>query len=429
MNVIFYVITIFQILEMIISYTKTKKIFTIQNVFFVGITLNFLLYLCNWSDLFVVPCQPITYLVIAGCELVVTIFDLIYLKKNTGSKDAEQSTLEFKIKRIRFGKIVINTSNIILLVCLILAMIENIITFGILFPFLNNIDSHKNSISILGTLWKVMYPIGLYCFYFEYKNDKKKNIFEYIIFIITTSYILIGSGGRFWPATSILSFLIFLLINKRKKMKIKNILVLSVFGFILLRLLLLMGMTRIPEDNSYMNLIGYNGPFCNTKFGDVLGWYYGYFPYSFYNLNLTLSNIQTNNLYTYGRFFITPFLYLTKTHKLFNLDYMTLALGVRIITNTSATVATAFFEFYADFGDLFILPMIFYVWCMHGFQSRKTLFSQGAYAYCLVILFFFNFYNVFSSGIPYTFLLLWYLFNKIFVIKKEESNEANYEKK
>ena len=57
---------------------------------------------------------------------------------------------------------------------------------------------------------------------------------------------------------------------------------------------------------------------------------------------------------------------------------------------------------------------------MNKWGTKKTLFAQGTYAYCLIIFFFFNFYNVFSSGIPYTFILLWYLFNKLMVVKRKE---------
>ncbi len=174
-------------------------------------------------------------------------------------------------------------------------------------------------------------------------------------------------------------------------------------------------MTRLQSTYTYMELIAYNGPLKNTIFSNVMSWFYGYFPYSFYNLNLTLQNIQTNGICTYGKFFVLPFLYATKLYKLTTLDYENLALAVRVITNTSATVATAFFEFYSDFGYLFFLPMMFYCFCMYKFQVRNTLFCQGVYSYCLVCLFLFNFYNIFSSGIPYTFILLWYLYNKLLV--------------
>ena len=184
--------------------------------------------------------------------------------------------------------------------------------------------------------------------------------------------------------------------------------------------LLEMGATRL-NVMTYKEKISYNGPFSNTFLGEAASWYYGYFPYSFYNLNLTLINIQSNHLYTYGQFFILPFLYVTKIYKLLGVGtYDELALSVRVIVNSGATVATAYFEFFADFGIFFILPIIFYLTMLHKLEIKNTVFSLGAYSYCILVWGFFCFYNVFSNGIPYTFMLLLFLVCKFFVVEMPE---------
>ena len=424
MSIFFYAVTIIQIIEICYSYKKTKRIISIPNVFFVGVSINFILYLCNWSSLFIVKCLPVTYMVIGGCTLVVVIFDLIYLKKNKNIVNSEPISLDLSIMRLRFGSIRIHFSTVVFLICFSCAAIENFMMYHTLFPFLYNIDSHKYSSAVFGTLWKALYPVGFFSFYFEQKRVVKKKIVSYIILLLTSIYLLIGGGSRFWTFVTILSFVFFYFINVRKNIKLKTVIFVVLVGTQILRVFLLMGMTRLQSAYTYMELIGYNGPFKNTIFSNAMSWFYGYFPYSFYNLNLTLQNIQNNGICTYGQFFMLPFLYLTKLYKLTSLDYSELALSVRVISNTSATVATAFFEFYSYFKYFFFLPMVFYCFCMYQFQSKNTLFSQGAYAYCLACLFLFSFYNVFSPGIPYTFILLWYLFNKLLIRKCPMQNSV-----
>ena len=423
MNLFFYFVTAIEIIELIFSFYKTRRIFTIHNMFFFGVTLNFILYLCNYSIYFTTPCQPITYLIISISQLMVTFFDLLYLNINIRKSKNPSVYLKWDIKSLKIGKRNISISSILFIVCLICSIIENIISYNTIFPFLSNIDSHKNSIAILGIIWKTFYPISLFCFYFEYIKGKKKSKLEYVLLSITVIYLLISAGVRFWSFISLISLFIFIkIINKDKIKKISfNKKIFIAIALVILAVIFInMGQTRLQSKYTYMNLIGYIGPLRNSLLGNVISWYYGYFPYSFHNLNLTLLNIENGALYTNGSFFIVPFLYLTKLHHFFNLDYTNLALSVRVITNTSATVATAFFEFYADFHYFFFLPILFYLLLIHRFEKGNTLFCLGAYSYSLVLLFLFNFYNVFSSGIPYTFFLCWWIFNKFIFYKREE---------
>lgn len=61
----------------------------------------------------------------------------------------------------------------------------------------------------------------------------------------------------------------------------------------------------LESKMTYADLIKYSGP--KDKLG-ILPWYYGYFPMSFANLDLTIKNIDKNNIRTYGLYTLRPIL-------------------------------------------------------------------------------------------------------------------------
>lgn len=423
MIVFFYFITVLEVIELIYSYIRTKKIFTVHTIFFVSIVLNFILYLCNWSSYFAISCQPLTFTIIIVAQILVMFFDFLMLFRT--SKDESFVDQSVRLKYFVIGRFKIYPSTVILLITLFLSLIENYIGYGSFFPFLKNVDSHKNTVPIIGTLWRSMYPIGLLSFIYEMKYDKK-NVISYMMVVLIFAFLLVGAGSRFWTFINFLTaFLFYFFLNKKKISKRSKIVIL-ISSVLVCSVFIIMGSARLQSGYSYEEAIGYNGPFKGTYFSYIFSWYYGYFPYSFYNLNLTLENIATNNLYTNGQFFIMPFLTTLKLHKIFSIpDYSDLALSVRVITNGSATVATAFFEFYADFQYLFFIPIAFYLFLFYLFERKNALFNKGAYCYFLICWGLFSFYNVISVGIPYTFLLLWFIFCKVFVCKEEENSDIN----
>ena len=420
--IVFIFSTIIEVIEMIYSFKRTHKFLTIQNVFFVSIIINFILYLCNWSSDFVVGCQPITYTVIIVTQVLVTITDFYYL-----SKPANQLNFCEKIKTIKFNGLFLSPSTILFIVCLLCGMAENYLTYGMLFPFLNSIDSHKNVVPIFGTIWRSLYPIALIYLIAEGKYKEKK-WYDFFFLIITALYLFISSGSRFWSVLSLCCAFFFWIKYKNPKIRFNKFILIILVIVILVIVMLNMGISRLTIY-SYEYKIGYKGPFAGTSFGETVSWYYGYFPYSFHNLNMTLMNISNNNRYTYGLFFILPVLYLTKTYKIFGLQsYNYYAMSVRIVTNTAATVATAFFEFYADFGPFFFIPILALLIVMNTLEKRKTIFSIGVFSYLLIIWYMFNFYNVISNGIPYTFMLFLFICNKFFVITIPSNKEQHKNK-
>lgn len=417
MLIFFIITTIFEIIELIFSYKKSKKIISVHSVFFFGIILNFILYLCNWSTFFSQKCSDLTFIIICTCQIIVIFCDVLYIFK----KKSKKSNLEIKYKPLLFNNSKkIYFSIIILTMCLCLVAVENYLSYHTIFPFFNNIDSHKSHLSIIGTAWKVLYPIGLLMFVMELKWERKSKLVWFYVILIS-AYILLGNGSRFWSVLNIATAVIYYLLTNKISFKkiIKISIPIIIFGFIILQ----MGLFRINNATmTYSQMIGYNGPFVGTPLENIAAWIYGYFPYSFYNLNLTLTNIETYELSTHGLFFIHPFLTTLKLHKLFGLpSYSDIALSIRVITNPAATVATAFFEFYSDFGILFFVPFTLFLIFLYELQRRDGIYFKAVFSYFLVCFFFFNFYNVISIGIPYTFLLVYTL---LYFLLKTKNNRG-----
>ena len=421
---LFNIITFFEIIEILYATKKTRQILSVHNVFFVSVVINFILYLQRWSTYFIQDCSYLTFSIIIVSQILVTSFDIINIKKEVHNQKYAITDYGFRVKKFLIGDFSFCASSAILLLCLLCSMAENYTSYGTLLPFLNDIDAHKNTVPIFGTIWRSLYPVGLIFFFLELRIYKK-HILSYLFLLSIIMYMLLSGGSRFWSVLSIGSAIIFYFVYCKPKIKIKTIMLFSFLAFLFIIVLLKMGYSRLTVM-TFEEKIGYIGPFANTSLGEVAAWYYGYFPYSFYNLNLTLSNIQENSLYTYGLFFLLPVLLVTKSYKIMDISsYDQIAMSVRVITNSSATVATAFFEFYADFGPLFFLSIIFYLWLLYSLRNSKSVFGAAGYSYLLLCWSLFNFYNVISNGIPYTMLLVLFVCCKLFIYKDKRININN----
>jgi len=189
-----------------------------------------------------------------------------------------------------------------------------------------------------------------------------------------------------------------------------------------------MGESRI-NTFTYAEVIRYCGPFVGTELGNLIAWFYGYFPYSFYNLNCTLLNIANNGLYTYGQFFLYPFVAFFKLAKLFGIDYEALNFSTRVIGNTAATVATGYYEFFADFGYFFPIGVLWLLFITKRFENKDNLFNLACYSYMCCVWILMSFVNVFTIGIAIYFFVFMYFINKYFVVGHEIILSANIMRK
>ena len=387
--------------------------FSVTNIFFLSVVVNFWLYLAGWSS-FITPCFDVTYYVVGMFQLLVICFSVL-----TEGKDFAVKNYVYDVKTLKLKNITIHWSRVFLVALIFLSAIENLYCSYSLFPFLSGIDTHVSVMPIVGPFMRAFTPIVYIFTFIDYKNTKSK--LTILLAGLTILYLLLGSGSRLWSLISLAVTFIFILFFTKKDREpiswssfVKGALVLLVcviFAYVV-------GEKRI-NGTQYSTLIDYRGPFSGTKFGELLSWYYGYFPFSFNNLNLSLQNIIESNLFTSGKFFFVPFNSILKISYFLPYTEESLQNFVRVVSLGSASVPTAFCYFFADFGYFFFVTPLFYLFSYFAGRRFGGVIGNAFSSYMVTVFLFFSFIDIFQTGIPIYFLILIFICTKLFITKRE----------
>lgn len=389
-------------ISILYSYRINRKLITVPNIVFVSTTINFILYLQGWSADFYLECQGITYLVIGTVQIVFSVYALLNNKKKL-----EKKRKEYYLVKIAFGTVKFKLSTIMLFACIVLTMIETYYLTGTFISF-KSTEAHTLSAPVIGTIVRGLFPVSYICAYLDWKKYKEKKTL--LLVALCVAYSLLATGSRFWTIISLLTTCFFIveyekdlieLIPLRAKIGI------CVVSYFLFSVFIQLGMDRIGTK-AYMDLISYTGPFRDTWAGNVLSWFYGYFPYSFHNLNLSLSHIKSSDICTFGQFTLYPFVSFLHIDGLLGIDYGAITSGSRIITNTAATVATGYFECYSDFRNLFIIGILILVGITWRYEKKRNLSGLIGFSAMETVWFLMSFNNNFTVGITlYVFFFAW----------------------
>lgn len=405
----FWIISaIFFTVCVIISYKRNRQILTVYNAVYLMTLGNFYLYLQRWSGAFVYDCYSETYYVMAVVCLVFGCYALLDNKK-------EENLLSIiKLKSIGFGNLQYQVSTVLLIICLALTAVENIYNTGALFAS-DYSTFHIDSMPIIGTIVRGLYPVAYGTAYIDFKNNKK--LTTLILTALCIMYALLGAGSRYWSSISILTGLIFIFESNRhllKQIKARYRILFFLLAFLLLTVFINLGEGR-TGTHTYAEWIQYTGPFRDTSLEVVASWFYGYFPFSFYNLNNTLHNILNENICTYGQFALYPFLAIMHIDDFVGIDVNNLEKSCRVIVNTAATVPTGWYQFFADFGYLFIFDLVFRLLFTYYFEKKRNFFGMMSFStmFCAWSLLAFN--DVFLSGIYLYVIIFSFFIQKIFV--------------
>ncbi len=417
MALAFYIAsTIFFTIAVIQCNIKTKYWLALPNILFISVCVNFLLYLCGWSLRFVEPVYDRTYYVIGTLQLIFGIVTMFYKRP--------EKLGEIQFKRIKLGQFRgFSIAAILLSLCILLCAIENLYLHGGLFA--SNYYYHTASMPLVGPILKALYPVSYIVAFIEFTNSKSKSVL--VLFVVSIVYSVVGSQGRFWTICSFLSVLVFAslyekpALRKKKKekgwfasLKLRYKLVILTVSILAFNYLMTMGVNRINMF-TYADIIGYSGPWKDTALGESFAWYYGYFPFSFYNLNTTIQNIYDHNILSLGSFLAYPFLSLINLEGVFGIDYTALTKTARVIQNNAATVATGYFESVSDFHELFAISILVLLSITYMCRKRVRLSNYISYSYMLVVWLFMSFLNMFTVGIPLYVFIISAVINRIFV--------------
>jgi hypothetical protein len=171
---------------------------------------------------------------------------------------------------------------------------------------------------------------------------------------------------------------------------------------------------------TYASGIMYTGP----KWLTWIAPFYGYFPLSFNNLKINIINRTISHNY------IGLYSFAALYFGIFQLDNV---LGIstnaflqnRLITNGLATVPTAFWEYYYDFGMLFFIPLIVALLITRIFEKRASkeqnkLTYRTLYFWYVSYWFFTSFQNtLFLSTMIVVGIITYFVIKRSFYLMNE----------
>lgn len=420
MKLFWIIATVFFTVTIVFSYYRNRKLVTIPNIIFLSTTVNFILYLQGWSNDFTIECQDITYCVIGVVQVIFGIYAIMNNKVALEGKNRQ-----YYLKRFTIGSVKICMSTLMIWLCILLTAVEAVYLNGSLITFESK-EFHTLSMPVIGTIVRGLYPVSYIAAYLDWKKFKKKS--TPVLVVLCILYALFATGSRFWTIISILTVCFFILEYEKDlidKLPMKTKVIICILAYILFSTFIQLGIDRVGQNHIYMDLISYTGPFKGTWAATIFSWFYGYFPYSFYNLNVTLKHIVDANICTYGQFLVYPYVSFLHLDGLLGIDYQAITSNTRIISNTAATVATGYFEFFADFRNFFAVGLLILVAITIRYERRRNLSGFIGFASMETVWFLMSFNNNYTVGITiYVFFFAWVL-NRFFAVEFDESLQEN----
>lgn len=374
----FFIITnITALFFYIIFILKTKNIFSYLNLIVLGVNLHLSLYFFNWSDLIIEKRENSFYLIFICLNFLIVLF----------------SFFSFKYKKIKFkkryffkNKRCIHFLNIFYIIALLL---DVYMSSGTIFPLLKGIDIHTRSYSVITALLitRNTIPVILINIIFFMKNYKK--IYLYYIFVLFFIPIIL-KGARHTVVQDITILGLFCIILYQKeflKLIRKNFLI------VLTLFVLISGMatyrsykfySKYNLKGNYAEWIAYKGPLKNSSFFTT---YYGYYPLSFNNLNISIKDLKAKKIDFFGLNAFRGFHVFT--NKLLNKEPYENAKERKYVVG-AATVPTGFYDFYYDYRNLTFIPLLVSFLLSH-YLFKKIYYSSQKIKWAGV-------YSIFCAG-------------------------------
>lgn len=399
-----------------------RDYFSILTYVVLGIYLPMFLYFAGWSYLFTSSIQIDFYYIFICFNLALLFvqpFDPVMNRTTT-----YQFVLCCSSKLV----IVVN--------CIYIAamLAENYLGSGYFLPALHGIDIHTYHAPVLFWVTGATYIVMAIDTLSGLFHQKRFLLLDLVIIAL----LFVGKSARMDVFISIIqtvSLLIFANISKVKKdksgsrikaSKLKKKILSAVLACALIAIVLFavnVGNTRMNHygqyDIQYSDGIGYKGP---EFFGDAMAYYYGYFPFSFYNLNVNIALVGPHENYIGQDSFRSLYFGILQFDNVFDMP-LNEANDSKIIVTKGATVTTGFWDFYYDYGQYCYIPMI--ISMVLYILLRRNLFNNSfqksssilSYFYWTPLWFFMSFNNtVWDTCVLVNLILLLLISDKVFKV-------------
>lgn len=415
------IVCIYMFALWIFMFFGCKRRFSVMTYIFWGVYFPLFLYQLNWSGL-IDDCNSGMFNYIF---IVIAILFTLYCLATYNKPQIAQ--LQGEIVVTRFARQLSLPLN---LSYFILYLIENYIGSGSFIPGLVGIDIHTYSAPIISYITNAQFLILAFDYYFFKATNKKK----YIVFMglvvlipvltrlarmtIVMALVQIGSLILFCEIKNIRNRFY----NKKVAKKIKRLLiVLGVCGFVGFSAFTQYRMELHNADFTYQVGILYQGP----KWLSWIAPYYGYFPLSFNNLKINILYRAVNHNYIGIYSFSSLFFGVLQLDNLLGINPNGF-LKDRLITSGLATVPTAFWEYYYDYGYLFFIPVIVALILCYRFErkamrEKNRLPYHTLYFWYISYWFFTSFQNtMFLAPSIVVGIMMFYIIKHSFKIKNED---------
>lgn len=362
-----------------------------------GIYLPMFLFFAGWSVLFLTPIQDDFYWIFIVFNMLLLLFQFV-------------DPIVKLPRRLRFSYKLGPVFLVVVDSIYLLAMfIENYMGSGKILPGLAGIDIHTFHAPlffyITGATYIVVALNTLAAL------DGKKWLLSFDILVVVLLFF--GKSARmdaFIAIVECISLVAFIgiteAINGAKERsdkgpsKIKKVITAVLVSIVLLFVVqagINIGNNRMNSygryDITYGDGIGYSGP---ELFGDALSLYYGYFPFSFYNLNNNIACVGQQGTFAGVNSYRSLYFGVLQFDNLFNVP-LNEANDSKVIVTKGATVTTGFWDFYYDYGRYCMIPLAItlgiYILLRHSLANnhRKSPTCIIAYFYWAPLWFFMSF--------------------------------------
>ncbi len=393
MSALFWLVTILFILAALYRVIVLRDYFSIYTYVLLGIYLPLLLYFCRWSSLITLEPQRGFYGLFIQFGLVLLVF-------LATDRSGQLRYRGLGVAKARHGLIIIIT-----LIYLLSCLLENYLGSGSLLPSLAGIDIHTYRAPVLCYFTKAIFAICATNYLASRAAPRRVLRATHWILILSIFLLyVVGKSARLEVAIVAVQLgSLVLLLNlsavrtSLASFRPRHIIGLAIALFAVSYAFVSVGNLRSTqfgtyEVTTYADSIGYNGP---DFLRDQFAWYYGYFPMSFDNLNMSIaqapSGLDLLGLTVYKAIYYG----VLQFDNLLGLDpYYAESVGVWQVPQ--AMVATGFWNIYFDYRQLsllvFVLVMLVYRYLRRRAQAYgATIADYVIYVYWVATWLFMSF--------------------------------------
>ncbi len=418
MNALFYISLVIWLGFAIHSIVNKKRVVGLNLIVLLGIYFPMLLFSMGWSTYIDRQVSDDFYLIFLYLNIALIVF-------NATVKDH----VDFDKEALDCG---VNEGVALGLNFFFIAayLLENYAGSGMLAPSLHGVDIHKFSLPVVNYITNALSAFALLDV-FIFLKSKKKRYLGFLLVVIAMPIATRNSRMTSFVALFQCCFAMACFYNRKQlgqsllsiigRIKLRTIgigVVVAVVIFAAVSISTSVGLKRSSinrtEKYSYGAEIGYGGPFADSE---VASTYYGYFPMSFNNLNLSIKYGSTDLNYLGFDTYQGLYFGLLQFDNIFDLEFNASTNHGRVSALNESTVATGFWNFYYDYGKLAFIP-IFVMTLLCALITKQTQRSPSKYSYFLYLyfiplVFFQSFQNEFFGVNTLVTVALAFIFLKI----------------